>query len=210
MTGMMVSIMRCCINRRDWHKALVALLLGCCVSFASAGGIAVGKTELRLEDQDIQPVADFVLTPNPLIEQALAYGVPLYFVSEFTLVHPRWYWLNETIAQDTQTIRLSYNALTRQYRIAYGSLYQNFASLDDALHALNHRYFTSFKASLLKPNTKYLVSVRLHLDGSQLPKPLQINALVNTDWELNSGWYQWEATTAALKRTSDNDDEDID
>jgi len=126
-----------------------------------------------------------------VVEQALTHGVPLYFTSEFTLIHPRWYWLNEVVAQDEQTVRLSYNALTRQYRINYGSLFQNFGSLDDALHILGHQAFAQFHALLLKPGTSYVASVRMHLDLTQLPKPLQINALVNTDWSLDSDWYRW-------------------
>ena len=51
--------------------------------------------------------------------------------------------------------------------------------------------FEQFQARALKPGARYVASVRMHLDLSQLPKPLQINALVNTDWGLDSDWHQW-------------------
>lgn len=192
MTSMTASIMPFCTSKSDALRVLfAAMLLWACISAANAVGIAVDKAEMRQVDESYQPVADFAVTPNSVVEQALTHGVPLYFTSEFILIHPRWYWLNEVVAQDEQTIRLSYNALTRQYRINYGSLFQNFGSLDDALHILGHQAFARIQALLLKPGTSYVASVRMHLDLTQLPKPLQINALVNTDWSLDSDWYRW-------------------
>ena len=83
-----------------------------------------------------------------MVEQALEQGVPLYFVSEFTLTRPRWYWLDEVVARSEQTTRLSYNALTRQYRITRGALFQNFASLDDALRIIGHQTAEPIPAEL--------------------------------------------------------------
>lgn len=192
MISMMAFIMRCCTSRRDVLRVLfAALLLWVGVAAAHAGSIAVGKAELRLDGESYQAVADFVVTPNSVVEQALTHGVPLYFTSEFTLIRHRWYWLNEVVVQDEQTVRLSYNALTRQYRINYGTLFQNFSSLDDALQTLGHLVFASFQASSLKPGIRYVASVRMYLDLTQLPKPLQINAIVNTDWGLDTDWYRW-------------------
>jgi hypothetical protein len=190
MTSMTVFIMRCCTSKRDGLRVLFAVLL-LWASAAHAGGIAVDKAELRRGDGNYQAVADFVVTPNAVVEQALTHGVPLYFTSEFALIRHRWYWLNEVVAQDEQSIRLSYNALTRQYRISYGALFQNFTGLDEALHILSHQVFNQLPTASLKPGVNYVASVRMHLDLTQLPKPLQINALVNTDWGLDSDWYRW-------------------
>jgi hypothetical protein len=216
MTSMTVSIMHCCTNKRDERRVrqsrfqrnrvaahsrwrlFAVVLLWSCISVAWAGGGTVNKAELRPGDEGYRPVVDFSITLNPAVEQALTYGVPLYFVSEFSLVRPRWYWLNETVAQDEQTIRLSYNALTRQYRLTYGMLYQNFENLGDALHILSHQPFAPVPASLLKPGVKYIASVRLHLDLTQLPKPLQINALVGSDWILDTEWYRWDMEVGTL------------
>lgn len=203
MTSMTAFIMPCCTSKRDGLRVLlVALLFWGCASAASAGGISVDKAELRRVEDSYQPVADFTVTLNSVVEQALTHGVPLYFTSEFTLVHHRWYWLNEAVAQDEQTVRLSYNALTRQYRINYGSLFQNFGSMDDALQILSHQVFAQFQAVSLKPDTRYVASVRMHLDLTQLPKPLQINALVNTDWGLDSDWRRWDVNTPANGKKS--------
>ena len=39
--------------------------------------------------------ADFDIVLNPTLEDALNKGVPLYFLLEFELIRPRWYWFSE-------------------------------------------------------------------------------------------------------------------
>ncbi len=175
-----------------WLAGLAALLLWAGLSAASAAGLTVAKAEVRPGDEGYRAVVDFGITLSSQVEQALGNGVPLYFVSEFTLVRPRWYWLNETVAHDERAVKLSYNALTRQYRLAYGTLFQNFGNLADALNVLSHQGFAPLPPSLLKPGTKYVASARMHLDLTQLAKPLQINALVGSDWILDTDWYRWD------------------
>jgi hypothetical protein len=139
----------------------------------------------------------------------LSRGIPLYFIGEFSLTRPRWYWMNEDVFQGEQTIKLSYNVLTRQYRISRGTLFQNFASLEDALNILARQNSPPIPANLLKREEGYIAewikregnlvaAVRLRLDNSQLPKLLQVNALSGSDWTLNSDWYRWEISPEAM------------
>jgi hypothetical protein len=37
----------------------------------------------------------------------------------------------------------------------------------------------------------YEAVLRLRLDTSRLPKPLQIDAIASRDWNLTSDWYRW-------------------
>ncbi|MDO8414454.1 MAG: DUF4390 domain-containing protein [Gallionellaceae bacterium] len=187
----------------------------CLLSSAYAGGIAVHKAEARFSDNSYQLSADFVISFNSLIDQALTRGVPLYFISEFTLTRPRWYWLDEVVTQSEQTIKLSYNTLTRQYRITRGSLFQNFSSLDDALRIIGHQSAPPIDAALLRQEEGYLAMVlpkkdgdyiaaaRMRLDVTQLPKPLQVNALATEDWSLDSDWFRWIVRPAAAISAAD-------
>ena len=125
-------------------------------------------------------------------------GVPLYFVGEFLLTRSRWYWLDEEVFQSEQTVKLSYNVLTRQYRISRGSLFQNFASLEDAMNILARQSSAVIPAELVKKNDNYIAAARLRLDVAQLPKLLQVNALTGKDWTLNSDWYRWVVNTAEM------------
>jgi hypothetical protein len=183
---------------------VLCALLFCFPSSARADRIETQKVEARFADGYYQVSTDCSIHFNSVVEQALEQGVPLYFVSEFTLTSPRWYWTDEVIAQSTQTFKLSYNTLTRQYRITRGALFQNFNSLDEALRIIGHQSVDPVPMGLLassrgyigeklfgQEDNSYLAAARLRLDISQLPKPLQVNALANDDWSMDSGWYRW-------------------
>ena len=193
---MTVSILRCCTSAPSLRQALRCLLvlaaMWLSVSAAYAAGIEVRKAEAKLSEGSYQLSAIFDITLNPAVEQALEQGVPLYFTSQLTLARPRWYWTDAVVAQSEQTTRLSYNTLTRQYRITLGSLYQSFATLDAALRIIGHQTAPAIAAALLKSNSDYFATVRMRLDVTQLPKPLQVNALTGNDWNLDSGWYRWQ------------------
>lgn len=179
------------------------------VSAATADGIAVRKAEIRMTDEGYQLAANFDIRLSILIEQALTHGITLNFTSEFTLTRSRWYWLDEVAAQTEQTTKLSYSALTRQYRIKRGTLFQNFANLDDALRALGNQSSdpipaellnknSGYIASLLKSNANYTAFARMRLDVTQLPKPLQVNALTSDEWKLDSEGYSWMLAPAEI------------
>jgi hypothetical protein len=193
------------------------LVLWLSISVVCAEGIEVQKAEAHFADGSYQLAADFNINLNSAVEQALSQGVPLYFVSEFTLTRPRWYWLDEEVSQSVNLTKLSYNTLTRQYRITLGSLFQSFANLDAALRVIGHQSAAPIKASrlkgdggyidmaakLLKGDGNYIAGARMRLDVTQLPKPLQVSALTDNDWNLDSDWYRWivRPDTAARKKS---------
>jgi Domain of unknown function (DUF4390) len=197
---------------RKTHSAILwlTLLLGLLSSIsAMADGIVVNKAELRKSDESYQLTADFGVNLNFALQQALTRGVPLYFVSEFTLRKSRWYWLDEKVAKSEQVTKLSYSVLTGQYRISRGALFQNFTSLDEAMSLLQRQSSATIPAEQVKKNNGYIekyikgegtyfAAVRMVLDIEQLPKLLQVNALTSQDWNLDSGWYRWVVSTAEV------------
>lgn len=175
---------------KNANKLLLCLML-LWSSWLHAEGIAIHKAEVRVSEDSFQLATDFKISLSPVVDQALSHGVTIYFVSEFNVTRSRWYWLDEQIAKSGQTIKLSYNVLTRQYRIARGMLYQNFPSLDEALQTIQHQSSAPIPTSTLKKDGSYLASARLKLDVTQLPKLLQVNALTSKEWELDSNSYRW-------------------
>lgn len=204
MTIMTVFIMHCCTRKIKSCLGLLATLaiLWSGTSPVLADGIAVRKAEIRMTDEGYQLVANFDIRLSLLLEQALTHGITLNFLSEFTITRSRWYWLDEVTSKTEDTTKLSYNALTRQYRIKRGTLFQNFDSVDHALRALGNQSSGSISAELLNKNNGYIASLlsrkpnytayaRMRLDVSQLPKPLQVNALTSDEWKLDSEGYSW-------------------
>jgi len=186
------------------RSALLALLF---TAMAHAEGISVNKAETRLNDDGYQLSASFDIHLTFAAQQALERGVPLYFVGEFLLTRSRWYWLDEEIFQGEQTVKLSYNVLTRQYRISRGALFQNFAGLEDALSILSRQSSAVIPAELVEKNKSYIAAARLRLDVAQLPKLLQVNAMTGKDWTLNSDWYRWAINTAEMAVSSEGQTE---
>lgn len=137
--------------------------------------------------------ADFAIPLPQRLEEAVNRGVPLYFVVEFELARPRWYWWDEKVAQASQTYRLSYHALTRQYRVGISGYTQSFASLPDAMQVmLRLRGWKVFENEQVKPGEEYDAQIRMRLDVSQLPKPFQVTAITNRDWNLQSEWKRFK------------------
>ena len=179
-------------RRRALGAVVAALLLPLWPASARADAIAVRAAELRVQDGEVLLIADFNLAFNTTLEEALHNGIALYFVLEFELTRGRWYWLDEKLAQEAFTYRVSYNALTRQYRVASGLLTQTFASLEEVERFVGR--VTSrpvVPVTALIKGARYEAAMRLRLDVAQLPKPFQVNALASREWTLSSDWYRW-------------------
>ena len=161
-------------------------------SLACADTIGVQSAELRLEDEDYVLNAQFDVAFNPTLEEALQKGVSLYFVLEFELTRPRWYWVDEKLVQWSVQYRIGYSPLTQQYRATSGLLSQQFGSLEEVEHMLSRVVSRPvIRRDALSNGSRYDAAVRLRLDVTQLPKPFQINALASSDWSLQSEWYRW-------------------
>lgn len=172
---------------------LVLLLLAAAAAVVRGDTIASRSAELRLEDDHYVLDAEFDLNLNSTLEEAIQRGIPLYFIVEFDMVRPRWYWVDEAVVHTSFTTRLSYSALTRQYRLsAGGAFFQNLNSIEDVERALSRvRGRRVIERASLGKGQRYEVSVRMRLDTSQLPKPFQITALTSRDWNLQSDWVRW-------------------
>jgi hypothetical protein len=192
---MTAFISRCC-KKYSLLFALAALALPFLAAPpARAEGIDVRHAALVAGEEGYFLEADFEIALNPTLEDALNKGVPLYFLLEFEVIRPRWYWLNEKVLSTQQQYRLSYNALTRQYRLGVGSLFQNFGALAEALDFLSRvRRRQVFETGILGKGNTYTAGVRMRLDVSQLPKPFQLNAFASRDWNFGSEWHRWSVT----------------
>lgn len=191
---MTASSTRCC-RRPSVLAALAALCFALGLALSAHADIEVKRASLAVAEDGYVLEADFSIALTPPLEDVLSKGVSLYFLLEFELIRPRWYWFNEKIVESRHQYRLSYNALTRQYRVGAGSLYQNFATLADALEVLSRvRRHKEIEPGTLRKDTTYVAAVRMRLDTSQLPKPFDLTALGSREWNIASDWYRWTVT----------------
>jgi hypothetical protein len=196
-------------TRLPWHAAeatllpplfprlqlLLAMLLLLLAGAARADTITVTSAELLAEEDGYVLNAQFDFSFNPTLEEALQKGISLYFLLEFELSRPRWYWVDEKVASLSVPYRLSYTPLTRQYRLGSGLLSQPFDSLEEVARILGRVVSrTVLPREALTKGARYEAAIRLRLDTAQLPKPFQIDALASRDWSLQSEWYRWSFT----------------
>ena len=206
--SMYVMEVICCFHQKSTmvfstpfsrKSRLHCLLLGACFlvccTLARADNIYVQSVDLTSEDGEYFLNASFSIGLTPTVEEALNRGVPLHFVVEFEVIYPRWYTLyfwNKQLVELQQTYRLSFNALTRQYRLSYGVLQQTFDTLENALSVLGGiENQPVFEKSVLEEDRVYEAQIRMRLDTGRLPKPLQIDALGTDAWDVSSSWFRW-------------------
>ena len=184
---------------------LLALVLALLVpGIARADDIEVREARLEAVDDGVALHADFVFEFNARLEEAVRGGVPLYFVYDFELTRPRWWWFDEKTVSRRHQVKLSYHALTRQYRLAAGVVQQSFATLEEALAVLRRlRGWIVVERPVVLQDAPYDAAVRMRLDLGLLPKPFQVSALTSREWRLESPWRRFAyrpAPTAADAR----------
>lgn len=171
----------------------LSLSLGA-TSAVHAETIAVDRASLQADPNGGWNLdARFDFTLNNTLNEAVNKGIPLYFTTEFTLTRSRWYWFDENAVSTSRNIRLSFQPLTREYRISSGGgLHLTVQTLEQALAVISR--VTSWHvidASQVSPGQTYQASVRMHLDMAQMAKPFQIDAVNNRDWNLSSEWWRF-------------------
>jgi hypothetical protein len=171
---------------------LFLMVLGIFSTAVSAEGIKIKSFELERSDNDWLLSATFQIELSPGLEDAVQKGVVLYFQTEFDLTRSRWYWFDEKPALVQRQTRLSYQPLTQQYRIASEGFTFSAKSMSEALQAVGSiGGWRVMENSQLDPGKSYTASMRMNLDLSKLPKPFQVNALNNRDWNVSSDWYRF-------------------
>lgn len=158
----------------------------------------ISQLQLERAGESILLSASVKFELPTVVEDALLKGIPVIFVAEADLFRERWYWTNKKVASVERHMRLAYQPLTRRWRLNVASglivnaglglaLNQNFETLAEALAAV--RRISRWKiasTSDIESDQRHQVEFRFRLDVSQLPRPLQIGTLGQTDWNISA------------------------
>ena len=188
-----------------WLRALCAgVFFGAAfvlpVHAQSSSNSQVEVSQLRLERSEgaLLLQSTLRLDLSTTIEDALQKGMPIYFVTEVDLSRDRWYWYDKKIGLIARHYRLAYQPLTRMWRLNVSrdpigagglanSLSQTFETLPEALSAI--RRTVNWKladVADLDSDNKYTLSFKFRLDVSQLPRPFQIMAGTQSEWNVST------------------------
>jgi hypothetical protein len=183
------------LRRAGLQLGALVVLLAAAFPAAATEGISVRDASLASDDEGWQLDAQFDVQFSPRLEEAVNRGVPLYFIVEFELSRPRWYWFDEKPIKVSQTYKISYTPLLRQYRLSVGNAYQNFTRFEEVTRVLSRlRGWHVADRGVIKKEGTYQAGLRMRLDTGQLPKPFQLNAIASSDWTLASDWHRWNLT----------------
>jgi hypothetical protein len=179
-----------------------------CVLIATVGSLALPSLAiadtpvelqgLKFERQDtaLYMSANWRFDLPSALEDALLKGITLYFVTEVEINQERWYFYNQRVAQAERHVRLFYQPLTRRWRVnispqpfnASGlgmSLGQSYDTAEEALGAVRRIVqWRIANATDYNPEAKQTISINFKLDIKQLPRPLQIGAAGQSDWNI--------------------------
>ena len=198
---------------RLWVVAYFALLtvLFFAPFAAKAAEPTVELQNLKIEQSEGSVYASMqwnLTLPTPL-EDALYKGVALYFVAEVEVTRERWYFYDKKLLAAQRHMRLSFLPLTRRWRVNVASqpitsaglgmsLGQSFDTLEDALQSIRRiAQWNIGNASDLEPEAKQNIAINFKLDLTQLPRPMQIGAAGQSDWNI-----AWNKTQRLVLETS--------
>ena len=180
-----------------WRALLlsVALLVQNSTSWASPPIELQGLKLERLE-QGVYLSASLQFELPSLLEEAMLKGVSLYFVTEVDIVRERWYFYDKTVAHAERHVRLTFMPLTRRWRVSVSpqpfsvgglgiNIGQSYDSLEDALVSVRRLVqWRVANAADLEADTRQNIELTFRLDLTQLPRPLQMGAAGQSDWNI--------------------------
>ncbi len=181
--------------RRAWRA------LACWLTLVLASA-AWADNEVRIEnlgfvatDQSTQISLQVAFQLPAQVDDALHRGIPLFFSAEATLVQERWYWIDRTVAKAQRYWRLSYQPLTRRYRLQASpqpidnaglgvGLAQSHDDLSDALSAIKRMGAWNLGNAPLENDARYRLDFRFRLDPIPLLRPW-LSSAGDGDWGLS-------------------------
>lgn len=182
------------VKRGRWLCLALSLML----AGVAQADTAVELQELKLDRQEaalyMSGTWQFEL-PSAL-EDALQKGITLYFVTEVEIRQERWYFYNQRVAFAERHVRLFYQPLTRRWRVNISpqafnvsglgvSLGQSYDTAEDAINAVRRiAQWRIANATDYNPEAKQTISINFKLDLKQLPRPMQIGLVGQSDWNI--------------------------
>jgi hypothetical protein len=186
-----------------WRGVVARVLLGLLMIATGVQAQAPQGQPIQLEDVQVQRLDDGYYVNAGMqiewpvaVEDALSKGVPLHFVARVDILRERWYWYDREVARQERYMRLSYQPLTRRWRLLVSSqpigntglgvsLGQSFDSASEAVAALGRiNRWKVAELSQVDADGKHRVDFSFRLDLTQLPRPLQLGVLGESDWNL--------------------------
>ena len=175
--------------------ALVMLMVVTATLAGEDDPFVVKHAEFKLDESMLMLDLEIVSHIPDFISIALDQGfaVPLRFEIEIRSEKP--YWIDDKVV-----------SLKQQYMLHFQPMLDSYVVLD--VNTGERHYFDERKAAVqfielvynypmldinnLAADKNYYARVRFGVDSDELPLPLQSSWFWDSDWDLQSEWYEWE------------------
>jgi len=162
-------------------------------TIASDNSLIIKTAEINSQFEAYFLNADFDLSFNDDLDEAIKKGIPINFIIEFELKKPRKYWFEEEVTKKTKEILLTYHALSKQFTLTESE--NRLIAFDNLTQAKNElkkiKNWRIFDKSQIDDTEKYSAYLQVKLDQTKLPKQLQADITSNQEWQLASKQFQW-------------------
>jgi hypothetical protein len=183
---------------KRWLQRVVfmCVVLGSSLAWADTA-LEMQALKVERNEQDVYVSVNWRFEVPSALEDALLKGIPLYFVTEVDILRERWYFYEKRVAHAERHVRVSYLPLTRRWRINVSpqpfsagglgmSLAQTYDTLDEAMSAVRRLVqWRVANAADVESDAKQTLVVSFRLDLTQLPRPLQMGAAGQSDWNIS-------------------------
>ena len=189
--------------KNDWVRCALRLVLAgvllACGLVQAQNQTEITQLHIERSDDEWQLSAQLQFEMPAAVEDALLKGIPMVFVISTDLLRERWYWWSDKkVLSVERNMRLAYLPLTRRWRVnvSAGSaassgvglaLNQSFDTLAQAFSSIKR--ISKWKiadTADLDAGAKYKLDFRFRLDLGQLPRPFQIGAIGQSDWDISA------------------------
>lgn len=176
---------------------IAVCLVGLCLLARAQSTAELSSFALERGSEELSVSAQLEFELSPTVEEALLKGIPMVFVAETELLRERWYWYDKSVAISTRQFRLAFQPLTRRWRLNISSgtanatgqglaLNQSFDTLQQALATIKRiSRWRVAGANELDAAVRYRFEFRFRLDLGQLPRPFQIGAIGQSEWDIS-------------------------
>jgi Domain of unknown function (DUF4390) len=180
-------------GRRHLLKLAILVMAGRVMGAAHAQSQGSVRPGMELQQLQVQRTDDALTLSYQVrvdlpkdVEDALMRGVSIVFVARANLYRSRWYWTDKPRAELERRWRLSYQPLTRLWRVSFDGLSQNYHSLREALGVMQRASQWRLVEPAPAPDDReHYLEFSFELDREELPRPMQIGLSGQNDWNLS-------------------------
>lgn len=180
-----------------WLACLLFMCLCLAPSVRADTNVQLSDWQLDRGEDGIYLSTNLEFELSDSLVDALDHGLPLTFVIQAEVLRERWYWYDKRLAMSERYIRLSYQPLSRRWRVQVSTqaagngglgvtLGGSYDSLTDAMFAV--KKINRWKVAglnVLDKDSKQRLHLRFRLDLSQLPQALQFGGQANSEWNID-------------------------